>query len=246
MSIKIFNGLKTDITDFVTLMEKINSLREEVQDRIIRSIHSTLVDSYIMKIDRALFEVNSEPIEMFGKKLNPNEPFHMARVFYERSEVHGVPIELDLYYGLSLYPLKDRTLIIPYCNNKEMELLLDQDWIQEYGYWDNVDPDEDCTDEEWEKRKLDWEPVRTPSETMFNIRLSPSFMPNPLDYKKDYHHSPISKRERAGVILDKLDLEINDENIDKVKRLLLELPETLRELIDYKVETKITLKDFVK
>jgi hypothetical protein len=29
--------------------------------------------------------------------------------------------------------------------------------VRFYGYWDNVDPDENCTEQEWRQRKEDWE-----------------------------------------------------------------------------------------
>jgi len=42
-----------------------------------------------------------------------------------------------------------------------------KDWIQFYGYWDNTDKDDTCSNAEWEQRANDWEEV-----------LSPSFIPS--------------------------------------------------------------------
>jgi hypothetical protein len=36
--------------------------------------------------------------------------------------------------------------------------------VKFYGYWNNVDPDENCSDEEWEERELFWDFLDVPSE----------------------------------------------------------------------------------
>lgn len=65
---------------------------------------------------------------------------------------------LDIKFDICFLPVGNKILGIPYTNCREYEKYLgDQPEYQYYGYWNNSDQDEECTDEEWEQRKTDWD-----------------------------------------------------------------------------------------
>jgi len=67
----------------------------------------------------------------------------------------------DFDVNFTIFPVEDQILITLYCEegmNKEVvEAWKATEGIEYFGYWNNVDPDEDCSDEEWEERKRLWE-----------------------------------------------------------------------------------------
>lgn len=84
---------------------------------------------------------------------------------------------------------RDCVLGIPFFDRKEYMGILDSmPGISFFGYWDNVDPDEYATNEEWEIRKLMWEEVlvgnnRTgiPSREGLSITLLEDRLPFPWE-----------------------------------------------------------------
>lgn len=91
---------------------------------------------------------------------------------------------LDVRFELMFFPTGNKLLGIPYTEPQEyMDCLSKQPEYQYYGYWDNVDPDEDCSEEEWEQRKNDWtnttllEGSGVPSEHGFSAVIVEQQMP---------------------------------------------------------------------
>jgi hypothetical protein len=68
----------------------------------------------------------------------------------------------DLRFELIVF-LTDPPLAIFIGENKNMiSILANHPYIEWYGYWNNSDPPEDITDEEWEQREKDWEFLNGP------------------------------------------------------------------------------------
>lgn len=74
--------------------------------------------------------------------------------------------ELDLTYTISAIPLKrslQNILIVPFVSNRR--IYKDLHIGRYYGFWDNADPDEEASEEEWESRARDWKSAYAGSHT---------------------------------------------------------------------------------
>lgn len=70
---------------------------------------------------------------------------------------HRDPV-VDFDCNACFIPLEDKVVALFYSEQDELEKL----WkahpdVSYYGYWNNTDPDEEASDEEWEQRKRDWD-----------------------------------------------------------------------------------------
>src|SRR5690606_1689289 len=100
-----------------------------------------------------------------GKVFDKKTPWQHLKEIHKKAEEElskGYRNPLwDTDYSWCFYPLKNgKILFYPYFDhNKVMEAFsknIDSFGLKSYGYWDNTDVDEDCPEEEWEQRKIDW------------------------------------------------------------------------------------------
>ena len=96
--------------------------------------------------------------------------------------------EVDVGCELTIHPLEDKILLFLLTDlNGVGKLLESYENVSYYGYWDNVDPDEDCTEIEWKERKNDWNeamPTGIPNEGGMSVTITKEF-PFLLDADKD-------------------------------------------------------------
>lgn len=70
--------------------------------------------------------------------------------------------------GLSYAYTKDNKIVfIPFFGDNELENQFAKNFNY-YGYWDNTDPDENCSKEEWKERKKFWKFLDIPKQDMMN------------------------------------------------------------------------------
>lgn len=76
-------------------------------------------------------------------------------------------------------PKTDRILALLYAGAKMQHVFIDQPEVEYFGYWNNTDPDSDCTEEEWAEREETWErclggdpPIRR--GISFDLRAGPT------------------------------------------------------------------------
>ncbi|ADO59665.1 hypothetical protein [Paenibacillus polymyxa] len=76
-------------------------------------------------------------------------------------EIHATQTrdpEVDFDCKACFIPLEDKIVALFYSEQKELKQLWeDCEEVSCYGYWDNVDPDERCSESEWKKRAKDWQ-----------------------------------------------------------------------------------------
>jgi hypothetical protein len=64
---------------------------------------------------------------------------------------------IDYAAEVSVFPVEGQLLAISYIENPVLRgLLVNQPWWQSFGYWDNVDPDEDVPEADWQERGRLW------------------------------------------------------------------------------------------
>lgn len=95
---------------------------------------------------------------------------------------------LDTDFELVFFPDGDRFLGIAFVDHRTwFEEWLKQPGVSEYGYWDNTDPLEDVSPQEWAQRGESWERVlgyRIPSMVGFTISVADPNGPKPFRRKK--------------------------------------------------------------
>lgn len=68
--------------------------------------------------------------------------------------------DFDYEVSLSLFPLTDKILGIPYTTNKALKsCITDNSKVSEYGYWNNTDCPDSISEDAWEVRKKDWDEI---------------------------------------------------------------------------------------
>lgn len=102
-----------------------------------------------------------------------------------------VPFDFDM--DIVIFPTEDNrflaTLYTAVPEFQEMWRSLPE--VEFYGYWDNADQDEDCTEEQWEQRRADWgevlldKPCSVPSVCGFTTSLHGSYTWPPMVSLKD-------------------------------------------------------------
>lgn len=91
---------------------------------------------------------------------------------------------VDTDFQIVIFPDKERFLGIAYVDHdKWFQQFLKMPGVQEYGYWNNTDPIEGVTDEEWDQRGKEWDRILCeqgggiPSMEGFTIDISDPYGP---------------------------------------------------------------------
>lgn len=82
----------------------------------------------------------------------------------------------DFEFSLHFLPIENDMLVLLYTENKRMRETWEAiEGVEYYGYWNNVDPEEGVTDEDWEQRKSDWDKAfhvdYVPAEQGFHVEI---------------------------------------------------------------------------
>lgn len=183
MSTKIYDGMIfTDHPSMYALNRRFSFIREEIQELFRKKYNQSIITYAVDLIDK----------KALGQPLHVNATSFPRKVITEacsRVEERWKKIkktglrdpDFDFYAEVSVFPLRNKMLMMPFIENREaLELLKRQPWIKPYGYWDNVDPDESCSPREWEQRKKDWHKalpgIGVPSQCGFSVQLHASFI----------------------------------------------------------------------
>lgn len=183
MSTKIYDGLRmTDIPTLNVLRTRIQKLRIQAYEIIERLVLRRVAENCSKYVDQiALGEkvsalTSSYDMSIVGTVINTVEERHMAVEKTKRRDP-----ECDFHFEICIIPIKDKVLILPYTEQIElMNLIKNQKYIKSYGYWNNTDPDDEVSDEEWEQREEDWNDalpgIGIPSENGFTVQLHPPYL----------------------------------------------------------------------
>lgn len=138
MSIKIYDGLQIAETAGNDIFDVAHRLR------------AVLDTAFFAHLDRAL--------EVLGDQA-PREyaAIHRRIVELDRTATWTFDL-LDIAYKAVLLPGRQRPLVLISGEKASsyVEVAMADGIVRDYGYWDNVDPDEGLSEEQWELRRLDW------------------------------------------------------------------------------------------
>lgn len=154
MSTKIYEGYRlaegTDIWDFTERLREQGNLE---RDRLDLDVIEKFADGVIAK--------RAED----GKEAPATEEARLMCGYFGWSELMGELGESRLGdpHQLSVTFIKDvvtgRICCLLYAGSKIEHVFKGQPEVEFFGYWNNSDPDENCTPEEWMEREETWERI---------------------------------------------------------------------------------------
>jgi len=156
MSTKVYTAYKIDGSKH-DIWEVLRTIRKKG----VEQVQLALRERYTKYLtDESYHKSVTEYLEISCK--TPVELSHISRYFsmlYKEqiTSFDRNPWNFDVNVTVRGY--KGNYYLIPYCDmfmNKTLDFLNDMEEVQNYCYWDNVDPDERCSEKEWEERKVIW------------------------------------------------------------------------------------------
>lgn len=156
MSTKVYTGFRVETTDLVA----IRALVEEVRP-LVRQQAQNLLDAYMARGKRFTDWLDE-------RRDTVNKGFRNPLV--------------DTQFDLLFIPLDGYSIGICYTEHHEwFETWLAREGVRSWAYWNNTDPDEDVSDEEWSARKRDWDSLgfHVPAMAGFTISVTNPMGPMP-------------------------------------------------------------------
>jgi hypothetical protein len=136
MSIKIYDGLRhpSPTADVFVIARIIRSVLEPM---FFDAVEELLANPHIEETSPALLSRRIDE-----EHRSPSWSFSDADIGYDVTLLRGARFVLVLVHGEK--------------SNRYVEALVKSGGFKPYGYWDNTDPEEGCTDHHWEQRRQEW------------------------------------------------------------------------------------------
>lgn len=166
MSTKIYNGYRLpnftlrELNNWMKDARKvIQPLAQELYTELVVNIATNILDiktlypnSYKERIEKNYSEITKHSSALSVAERYIREQMRQIQITQERNPKYD--FECTVY----AIPIQDSILLLFYSEQAEFESVFSKlPMVEYYGYWNNTDPDEECTEEQWEKRKRDWE-----------------------------------------------------------------------------------------
>lgn len=227
MSIKIYYGAR--VKEGVSVWEFVRQVRETmnpVRDRL---------DAQLL-VWRAVGETVDA---MRDPERTPSErPMIDAWDWWQKDQLGKTEQERGMRFGghdphrfeiaVGEDPDTGRLLVLPYIDADEMQDAWNAlDCVEPYGYWDNTDPEDGVSDEDWEARRDAWERVGVLDEAPARRMLTYTLRESPCDFDMMLfaRRGLISDGdvERRALVLELLDKARESGRVEKViARMLAE------------------------
>lgn len=166
MSIKLYEGWKIPNYSRKELKEFVKHIRSQIVEerkKLYQNRFSSIATN-IMDIQNIYKKEAIEILkEIYKTDISQEEyPFFLAfSVFEKRVKEAKLDGRINPFYDMDcqivLFPIEDKILMTIYtAQHSFKEIIKKHPDVEFYGYWDNTDPQEDCSEEEWEQRGKDW------------------------------------------------------------------------------------------
>lgn len=150
---------------------------------------------WTLTVNSAVREMGTEAIEklMYPYTMSPQTKKYMQGHMYEKpfwwgeelvrrcashSEFTTIRHEVDhdcyCEFNVVLFPYEEHTIGLPYGEESFFEDFLKQPEVEDFSYWNNVDPLESVSEEEWAERAAAWEavlPTGIPAKDGFSYQI---------------------------------------------------------------------------
>lgn len=175
MSTKIYSGYKMPMLNAYELTEFWEKVRSLLLGRREELVKARIAKDFIALFDELHINDKLTP-EAYAKR------FKHASFWHSRDILSLIVVEAamkqkevsrtmrrdpayDFSFDVKVAPILDKILLNVFTDRKEfMEIWKRLPEVEFYGYWDNVEPQEDVSPEEWDQRKEDWDKAYGKSE----------------------------------------------------------------------------------
>lgn len=171
MSTKIYSGAKIESNILFYVEDTMRRMKEEM----LTVVEADYRRVYARCLCQMAYYLNGNPETLilsgdidpakYNGKTTDDLSFWLVRQFRELVNKNQSTVfvsdtcsDVDFDFNVSLLPLPDKTLLIPFGENAKCRKIF-QKYTQEYGYWNNCDKPDEISDEEWEQRRHDWDLV---------------------------------------------------------------------------------------
>ena len=191
MSIKIYDGYKIPQMSTVDLLNFCQRFRNDVNDILEIKFHEKIAREACRYVDRNQFDLHCLTKQEIESAIKYSDSYftpvslaltNLREDFFK--DLNNRNISPDIFHcNISIHPLKDKILIMLFTSCRDYtELFKNFPEVKFYGYWNNVDPDENCTEEEWQQRKEDWDD----GLNNFGVPKEEGFVFDPITYPPTY------------------------------------------------------------
>lgn len=211
MSTKIFDGFKIDSQDFIDINKKLDKFKKQIYREAERRVTKRIVENAVSRFD--------------NQQIIHNKDIKFWDAFWEVEreafkEQKGDTRSLyDVSFSVFLYPIRDITIGIVYSSEPDFkQKFFRKRFVKDYAYWNNTDPDEKVSEEEWDQREKDWNAFgyTPPAEAGFVKEIVPSRMHPMMGHDKWEEFFPEKKERALAVAKDILFQEWMKENDEKM------------------------------
>lgn len=164
----MYDGVKIEgVSSIIEAFDFLVSFREGMKDivqenkaKTIKTVACLLYDQYHAG-DTDAFEAHDT---------------HRIPLFTAMQRLREIDKGQNTEYTIGLRAIGEHIVAIPFLQDKlSYNLFMGDPRVTPWGYWDNVDPDETASEEEWELREKIWEEVfegdGVPSESLLMVRM---------------------------------------------------------------------------
>lgn len=168
MSTKIYTGFRIETTDLAEIRAMVDKVRPDI---VLRA--QGLLDDFMKHIQ------TKEKGKQFSVWLD------MRRATVDKGLRNPL---VDTQFDLLFIPLPGYCIGICYTEHSEwFDFWLAIPGVRDWSYWNNTDPDENVSAEEWASRKKDWDSLgfHVPAMEGFTISVMDPMGPFPKDFPKE-------------------------------------------------------------
>ena len=164
MSTKIYNGFRINLTSLPSIHKALLDLRAK-----LRPLQDAKVKRYVIQTAVAIFDQHTlnypmpEGVSKHSTPMTYASSDYLKDVRRLKNTMERNPM-VDTSFELAIIPVSAKVILgIPYVDDNDfLALLMKQDWVEEYGYWDNTDKPKHLTAREWTARGKMWDKALAP------------------------------------------------------------------------------------
>jgi len=176
MSTKIYNGYLLDDMNVIELQKFLINFSD-----LIEVERKKLYYTHLVRIATEIIDKTKYGIHFGHKQYIKNDTIEPYWTAYRHVEEAVREIKMkglrnpscDFDCQVSIIPIENKILALLYTERQEFTQIWENlEQVSEYGYWNNVDPLESVTDEQWDRRKIDWDlamPSGVPAKTCLSF-----------------------------------------------------------------------------
>jgi hypothetical protein len=207
MSTKIYNGYKTNLSlnELHKVCLDLKKTITEKRDEVYKKLITTYALNTRAKLDAGL--INFDDLKNSSPMSNALFEIRDRAKEIQKTQMRDPVVDFDCEFVF--IPLEKYTLAMLYTEKKEFrEIWENCGYFENYSYWNNTDPDESVSDEEWEQRGEDWDVLGydAPSSVGMSFscfgRFSTPFGVDKEDLTDEYIDSVFDRERMITLLLE--------------------------------------------